>query len=242
MRLYGIIGFPLAHSFSPDYFNRKFAREHIEARYEAFPIPSIEDLPGLLSAYPTLCGFNVTIPYKKDIIPLLDDISNEAKEIGAVNCVTVRNGRLYGYNTDYAGFMDSIAPLLRGYSGKALVLGTGGSSLAVRYALTLLEIPFLNVSRYAGAECISYEQLSAELPDEYKLIINTTPLGMFPDTHTCPDIPYESLGPQHILYDLVYNPETTLFLQKGQQQGALIKNGADMLYLQAERGWAIWNK
>jgi len=242
MREYGIIGFPLSHSFSPAYFNGKFAAEHIEAHYSAFPITAITELPALLKQHAGLCGFNVTIPYKTAVLPYLDVISPDAAVIGAVNCVHIKDNLLYGYNTDHYGFCESLKPLLPDTPVSALVLGTGGASRAVCYTLRTLSIPYLTVSRKAaGPDVIDYDLLNPELIRQHQLIINTTPLGMSPHTDQCPDIPYASLHKDHILYDLVYNPGQTLFLKRGAAQHARTKNGADMLYLQAEENWRIWN-
>jgi len=242
MQLYGIIGFPLSHSFSPAYFNNKFVAGGIDAPYKAFPISGISELPALLQQQPLLRGFNVTIPYKTAILPYLHQLSPEASVIQAVNCVRVSDGILQGYNTDHWGFSESLKPLLPAEIS-ALILGTGGSSKAVAYALQQLGIPYCYVSRdpqHPGV--IGYEDLHEDLLEQYRLIINTTPLGMFPDVEQCPPVPYHLLGKDHILFDLVYNPEQTLFLQKGREQGATIKNGAEMLRLQAEHSWDIWNQ
>lgn len=244
MRLYGIIGFPLSHSFSPDYFNGKFAAAGIDARYEAFPIRHIAALPALLQQQPELCGFNVTIPYKTAVLPYLRQLSPEAAAMQAVNCVRVIEGQLYGHNTDHWGFSESLKPLLPA-NGKmhALILGTGGSSRAVAYALEQLCIPYRYVSRHPqGPGSMGYEAVDETILQQFRLIINTTPLGMFPDTEQCPPLPYHLLGNDHILFDLVYNPGRTLFLRKGGMQGAITRNGADMLRLQAERSWDIWTQ
>lgn len=239
MAQYGLIGYPLSHSFSPAYFNNKFATENIDALYDAYAMPSVEDLRTLLKEHPQLKGLNVTIPYKEQVLPLLHDIDTAARDIGAVNCIDIRDGKLIGYNTDYIGFAESLQPLLQVQHTHALVLGTGGAAKAVIYALKQIGIEYKIVSR-TGRD-MQYADVDQEILDKYKLIINTTPLGMYPKTDTAPEIPYQHLGKEHLLYDLVYNPEETLFLQKAKQQEASIKNGYEMLILQAEAAWQIWN-
>lgn len=240
MSLYGIIGYPLSHSFSPGYFRERFRMLGIDAAYEAFPIEDINQLPALLEQYPTLQGLNVTIPYKQAVIPYLHELDATAQAVGAVNCIRIRDGRLKGFNTDCTGFSVTLQPLLGPGALQALVLGTGGAAKAVMYALRQLGIPYKTVSRSGGD--LQYDKLSAALVADHRLIINTTPLGMYPAVADCPALPYEALGPQHILYDLVYNPAETLFLEKGKEQGATVKNGYDMLIAQAEAGWAIWQE
>jgi len=239
---YGIIGYPLTHSFSPAYFKKKFANLGIDAIYEPFPLPGINEFPGLLMAYPSLAGLNVTTPYKEAVMPFLQEIDPVATEIGAVNCIVIKNGSAKGYNTDAKGFEESLNPLLNHYHTHALVLGTGGSSKAVAYALTQLGIPFQKVSRYKRLGSFSYDELTPEIIAMYKLIINTTPLGMYPHIDAAPAIPYEGIGEHHLLYDLIYNPEETRFLAQGKAQGAVTKNGFEMLQLQAEASWVIWSK
>lgn len=236
---YGLIGYPLSHSFSPAYFNNKFATENIDGRYDAYAIPSVEDLKTLLKEHPHLKGLNVTIPYKEQVLPLLYETDAAAREIGAVNCIKIEVGKLIGYNTDHVGFAESLKPLLQTKHTHALILGTGGAAKSVMYALKQLGVEYKIVSRTGGD--MQYADVDKEIMDIYKLIINTTPLGMYPATDTAPEIPYEYLTKEHLLYDLVYNPEETLFLQKGKQQGATIKNGYEMLILQAEASWQIWN-
>ncbi|HYD20482.1 MAG TPA: shikimate dehydrogenase [Flavipsychrobacter sp.] len=238
---YGIIGYPLEHSFSPAWFAEKFAREGIAANYKAYPLEHIEVIDDLLENYP-LKGLNVTIPYKKSVIEHLDEMDAAAAEIGAVNCVDIRNKERKGYNTDVIGFEKSLLPLLKSHHTKALVLGTGGSSRAVNYVLDKLCIARTSVSRYDYENSITYADLTAEIVDVHKLIINTTPLGMWPNIDEAPAIPYGALGSEHILYDLIYNPEETKFLRLGKEQGATIKNGYEMLVLQAEASWQIWNR
>lgn len=240
MQQYGLIGYPLNHSFSPEYFNQKFASEKIDALYKSYPIASIKEIENLINQTQNLSGINVTIPYKSAVIPLLQGINKAAKEIGAVNCIKIIEGKLYGFNTDYLGFAESLKPLLRKDMSSALVLGTGGSSKAVCYALTQLAINYKLVSA-SGKGDLGYEEITDEIMKSHLLIINTTPLGMHPQIDNCPSIPYQFLNEQHVLYDLVYNPIETLFLQKGKQQNATVKNGLEMLHLQAEKSWEIWN-
>lgn len=242
--IYGLVGFPLGHSFSARYFTEKFQTNNISAEYHNFEIPSIKLLPGIIEKTPALRGFNVTIPYKQQIIPLLDELDDNARKIGAVNVVSVVRGkttRLIGHNSDVIGFCNSLRPLLRDAHKKALVLGTGGASCAVMHGLKQLGITPQLVSRTAKDGIITYSDINADVMAEYKLVVNCTPLGMSPKTEFCPDIPYEHLTPEHLLYDLVYNPEETLFLKRGLEQGATVKNGLEMLYLQAEASWQFWN-
>ncbi len=240
--LYGLVGRDISHSFSPGYFSQKFQEESIQADYVLFDIPSIDSLPEIVLSKASLKGFNVTIPYKKEIIPLLSQVSNEVKAVGAVNTVKVTEDGLTGYNTDVTGFQNSLMPLLNDVSSlKALVLGTGGASAAVRFVLDKLSIPFLQVSRCKRENTLTYDEIGKSMIQDYRLIINTTPLGMFPDINQAPDIPYEFLTKHHILYDLIYNPGETLFLKKGRRAGAKIKNGLEMLHIQAEAAWEIWN-
>lgn len=243
MRLFGLIGFPLGHSFSKKYFTRKFEEQQMpDCRYELFPLSAITGLPDLLSANPGLEGLNVTIPYKKEVLAYLTD-SEIPQGLQACNCIKIRNGRLIGYNTDILGFEKSLIPLLDGGHQRALVLGNGGAAESVRFVLQKLGIPFEVVSRRLhGTSTMTYSALTAAVVREHPLIINTTPLGTFPDTDSCPDIPYEGVTPSHLLYDLVYNPPKTLFLQKGEERGARIKNGEEMLVIQAEESWAFWNR
>jgi len=245
MDKYGLIGCPLGHSFSRDFFSDKFKSEGIKAEYLNFEIPEIHDVMEVLAANPTLRGFNVTIPYKEKIIPFLDEVSKETLQIGAVNVVKVirKNGKPYlqGFNSDVIGFTDSIKPLLRPIHKKALILGTGGASKAVNHALTkCLGLETVFVSRYSRPGTVTYEQIDASAVHEYNVIINCTPLGMFPHVDICPKLPYDALSEDNILFDLVYNPETTLFMRKGTQFGATVKNGLEMLVLQAIASWDIW--
>jgi shikimate dehydrogenase len=242
MKQYGLIGYPLSHSFSKGFFGEKFEKEHITGcAYDNFPIPGINEFPALLEQHPQLQGLNVTIPYKEAVIPFLDELSDAAARIRAVNCIHFRDGKKKGYNTDVIGFSKSLQPLLRPHHQQALVLGTGGAAKAIMYALEQLGITYAVVSRQAANGAISYESLTKEILDTHTLIVNTTPLGMYPKVDTFPEIPYQYLSSQHLLYDLVYNPAETAFLQKGAAQGAAIKNGHEMLILQAEASWEIWN-
>ena len=239
MRHYGIIGFPLLHSFSAKFFNEKFATERIEAEYSLYPLNKDEWTNGerLMDLLDSLDGFNVTLPYKQEVIPYLERLDETAEAIGAVNVVYKR----VGYNTDCLGFIESMRPLVREYNQKALVLGTGGASKAVCYGLRKLGISPTLVSRTPKAGMLGYDALTQEVMDSHTIIVNCTPLGMLPDVDSCPDIPYERLSARHLLYDCVYNPEETLFLKKGKAQGCTIKNGLDMLYGQAKAAWRIWN-
>jgi shikimate dehydrogenase len=246
MRRFGLIGFPLSHSFSKKFFTQKFREENIEGcEYDLFPIERIALLPGLINSDPGLEGINVTIPYKLDVIPYLNEIDEAAGQIGAVNCIRVsRNGNglfLKGYNTDAYGFEASLAPMLEVQHTRALVFGDGGAAKAVKYVLGKLGIQYQVVTRKPAEGSISYEDVSPALLKEYTILINTTPLGMSPDYSTRPEIPYEALSEKHLAYDLVYNPEETAFLHLCREKGVKIKNGLEMLYLQAERSWYIWN-
>lgn len=244
--VYGLVGFPLGHSFSARYFANKFKLGGINAEYRNFEISEIGMLPEIINNTPSLRGLNVTIPYKQQIIPLLDELDDNARRIGAVNVVCVSrnadgNPHLTGHNADVIGFTYSLRPLLRPAHKKALVLGTGGASRAVVHGLGMLGIYPQPVSRTPSEGAITYKDITPTMMDEYKLIVNTTPLGMFPKTDRCPDIPYKQLTPEHLLYDLVYNPEETLFLKRGREYGAVVKNGLEMLHLQAEASWRFWN-
>lgn len=246
MRTFGLIGFPLSHSFSKKFFTEKFEKEKIpDCIYELFPMEKVELVLSLLADNESLCGFNITIPHKVSIIPYLDQVDIAAAEIGAVNCVRVSrvDGKwsLKGFNTDAYGFAESLKPLLKSNHRKALIFGNGGAAKAVKYVLQTLEIPFQVVSRKGGVNEISYQEVTPAVLQGHQLLINTTPLGMSPHTDTAPAIPYDALGEGHLAYDLVYNPLETLFLSKAKTQGATVKNGLEMLYLQAERSWEIWN-
>ena len=278
MTTYGLIGYPLGHSFSRKFFTEKFEKEGIDAQYLNFEIPSIEEFPEIIKNNPELRGLNVTIPYKQQVMQYLDDISEEAKAIGAVNVVrierpspqptpimgreTMRNagnkpdglpikgdmseglrGSLIGYNSDVIGFVESIRPLLKPHHKKALILGTGGASKAIRYGLEeKLGMETLFVSRSAREGIITYEEVTAEVLKEYEVIVNCSPVGMYPHVDECPALPYEAMNENNLLYDLVYNPLETLFMKKGAEQGATVKNGLEMLHLQAIASWKFWEK
>ena len=245
MDKYGLIGYPLGHSFSIGYHTQRFADEGINAKYINFEIPSIDSLPEVLNSNPELKGLNVTIPYKEKVIEFLDYISPEARAIGAVNVIRVvhegKNIKLRGYNSDVIGFTQSIEPMLESYQKKALVLGTGGASKAIAYGLKSLGIEPVFVSRYERPGTIQYGSITPEVVHEYPVIVNCTPLGMFPKVDTCPDLPYEAMDDKNILYDLIYNPDETLFMKLGAKQGASVKNGLEMLLLQAFASWEFWN-
>ncbi|MFN5136444.1 MAG: shikimate dehydrogenase family protein [Chitinophagaceae bacterium] len=239
--LYGLIGYPLSHSFSKKYFTEKFLREGIEnCVYELFPIEKIDLFPSLIESQPQLRGLNVTIPYKEQVLLYLDELSDAVKEIGACNCIAFTNGKLIGYNTDVIGFEQSLLPLLKPHHTHALVLGTGGAAKAVCWVLNKLKIDFKIVSRSSGTDYLSYHDLNANIISNYPIIINTTPLGMQPNVNSKPSLPYESITNKHLCYDLVYNPPLTSFLKTAEGQGAIIKNGLQMLELQAEAAWEIW--
>lgn len=240
MTTYGLIGYPLGHSFSRKFFTEKFEKEGIDAQYLNFEIPSIEEFPEIIKNRPELGGLNVTIPYKQQVMQYLDELSPEAKEIGAVNVVKVGE-KLKGYNSDVIGFVNSIKPLLKAHHKKALILGTGGASKAIRYGLAeKLGMETLFVSRSAREGMITYEDVNAEVLKEYEVIVNCSPVGMFPHVDECPTLPYEAMNENHLLYDLVYNPLETLFMKKGAAQGATVKNGLEMLHLQAIASWEFW--
>lgn len=247
VRQYGLIGYPLGHSFSQKFFMEKFADEHItDASYVNFPIERIGLLPGLIKEHPSLVGLNCTIPYKMEVMSYLDDLDPAAEQVGAVNTIKIlrENGKtkLIGYNTDVYGFEESLKPFLTTKHNKALVFGTGGAAKAVVYVLDRLQIPYLYVSRTGNSvNSISYQVLKPAHIKTHPLLINTTPLGMFPHTDQAPLIPYEALTEDHYLFDLVYNPPITEFLYHGMQHESVVKNGLEMLHLQAERAWEIWN-
>jgi shikimate dehydrogenase len=247
MDKYGLIGYPLGHSFSISYFNQKFKDENIDAVYENFEIPSIDLLPEVLDSNPNLKGLNVTIPYKQKVIPFLDNISPEARAIGAVNVIKVihegKKTRLKGYNSDVIGFTQSIEPMLEPrYHKKALILGTGGASKAIDYGLKSLGLETVFVSRYERPETIQYDKITPAVVQEYNVIVNCTPLGMFPHTEECPQLPYEAMDSHTILYDLIYNPDETMFMKRGAERGANVKNGLEMLLLQAFASWEFWHE
>ena len=241
MKRYGLIGHPLKHSQSRFYFNEKFEHEGLDCRYQHFDLKSIEEIHEVMETYPDLCGFNVTIPYKEAIIPLLDEIDPTAKEVGAVNVVTIQNGRLKGYNTDVYGFSQLLERALKGKEVEhALVLGTGGASKAVRYVLKEKNIPFSTVSRSPEKGDYTYETLTDEILRQNHLIINTTPLGMAPKFDDFPDLHYQALSNKHILIDLIYNPKETAFMELGRTWGAKVYNGWQMFEEQAKKTWEIF--
>lgn len=258
MKKYGLIGFPLTHSFSKKYFSEKFLNEGLDNyQYELYPLQSLSDLTDLIKGIPDLCGLNVTVPHKIGVMFYLDKVDPAAEKIDAVNCIKIvnhqpveaffsgelssMNVRLEGYNTDAYAFEQSLKPLLKKHHQKALILGTGGASRAVAYVLEKLGIDYQLVSRKNSRKQLTYKKLSADIINEHLLIINTTPVGTSPNIEECPEIPYEFMGAKHLLYDLVYNPAETEFLKRGKAQGAAIKNGLEMLHLQAEKSWEIWN-
>ena len=243
--LFGLVGYPLGHSFSESFFNNKFNSEGIDAQYLNFEIPNINEFRNIINTNTNLRGLNVTIPYKEQVISYLDDIDITASEIGAVNVVKfIRNGNnliLKGFNSDVIGFCNSLKPLLKPHHTHALVLGTGGAAKAITHGLKSLGIEPIYVSRTKKDGVLTYNELTPEIINKYQVIVNTTPAGMYPHVDTCPDIPYHLLTPQHLCYDVVYNPEVTLFMKKSQEQGAMVKNGLEMLILQALAAWEIWN-
>ncbi len=242
LRVFGLIGKNIGYSFSPRYFAQKFKDEGIEGcEYRTFDLNTIEELPELLKSTSNLCGLNVTIPYKKQVIPYLDEIDEQARTIGAVNTIQRHQKKLKGYNTDFYGFSESLRPFLEPYHTRALVLGTGGAAKAVRYALRQLGITSRVVSRRPTGMQLHYKRITPELLDGYYLIINCTPLGTYPDVGQAPELPYKYLTDRHLLYDLIYNPSQTTFLKRGVEQGATVVNGLSMLQLQAEKAWEIWN-
>jgi shikimate dehydrogenase len=257
LHLYGLIGYPLSHSFSKKYFTEKFEKEQLkDHEYQLFPLENIEEFSSLLEKHPTLCGLNVTIPHKENVIPFLDELDETAKEIGAVNCIRILEDitqpvkkKLIGYNTDAFGFRQSIKPFLESQHDRALILGTGGASKAVHYVLKSIGIDcyFVTRTKIIDNQLItknefSYEELNEHVLSAFKLIVNTTPVGMYPNVSEAPAIPYEFLTPSHLLYDLVYNPAETSFLKKGKEKGASTINGLSMLHQQAEEAWRIWNQ
>lgn len=244
-KVYGLIGFPLTHSYSKVYFNNKFESEGIDAEYINFELPDIGDFMEVMAENPELAGLNVTIPYKQQVIPYMNSLDSEAEKIGAVNVIKIiRKGdsfKLKGYNSDVVGFRDSIRPLLTPARNKALVLGTGGASRAVVHGLATLGVESQLVSRTARDGVITYADITPEIMETHKVIVNTTPLGLYPKVDECPAIPYDCLTPEHLCYDLLYNPDVTLFMKKAKAMGATYKNGLEMLLLQAFESWRIWN-
>ena len=244
MKIYGLIGKSLGHSFSGKYFSEKFQKEHIRGCiYQNFELQELDrEIPNLKNL-PGLAGLNVTIPYKTGIVSFLDELSAECKEMKACNCIKIADGKWTGYNTDVVGFERSFLPHLEQHHDRALVLGTGGASKAVAFVLKKLEIPFLKVTRKKenAASAITYDEITKAVLDEYNIIINTTPVGMYPNVASFPSLPYQYISGRHYFYDLVYNPAKTLFLSKAEEKGAVIENGQDMLVIQAEESWRIWN-
>lgn len=247
MQKFGIIGYPLGHSFSAKYFSQKFTDQHIDACYNLFPLKQIEEFTPLIRQH-TFTGLNVTLPYKEQIIPYLDKLDETAQAIGAVNVIHFTQGQSIGYNTDVIGFRNSLRTILLPHHTHALILGTGGAAKAVWYGLQTMDIHTLYVSRTRKqiqtskglAETLTYQELNAEILTQYTLIVNCTPLGMYPAIDTCAPLPYNLLTQKHLLYDVVYNPEKTLFLQHGEEQGCCTQNGRAMLEGQAEAAWKIW--
>ncbi|MCC6369980.1 MAG: shikimate dehydrogenase [Bacteroidia bacterium] len=244
MKHYGLIGKTLSHSFSKSYFENKFRLLEIKyALYSNYELQNIDNVRSLSTEDSELCGLNVTIPYKETVLPFLDELSEDAKLIGAVNCIKIKDGKWIGYNADVYGFSQSIKPFLDNNHQKALILGTGGASKAVAYALKKLgvEIYFVTSGPKKTENSFLYSEINGYVMQAFKLIVNTTPLGTFPNVDQCPPLPYEHIGEQHLAFDLVYNPEKTLFLKNAETQGAIVVNGLSMLQLQAEKSWEIWN-
>jgi len=247
MKKLGLIGYPVGHSYSKKYFTEKFERENLpEIAYELYPIEKIEYLKSFLKTEPDLIGFNVTVPYKVAVMNYLDEIDDEALTIGSVNTVRIiethQGKKLKGYNTDVYGLEKSLVPLIKPGINKALILGTGGSARAVKFVLRNHEIPYTSVSRQRHGNRIQYEDVAEAIIREHNIIINSTPVGMHPNVEDFPDIPYHHITNRHLLFDLVYNPDETVFLKKGREKGAVTKNGLDMLHLQSEKCWEIWNE
>jgi shikimate dehydrogenase len=244
MRLFGLIGNPLAQSFSKKYFTEKFEKQGIvDCRYELFELKSIEALPQLLKANPELAGLNVTIPYKQQVVKFLDSTSHLPNGLDACNCIRIDDSGLSGFNTDVAGFQESFSPQLKPHHKNALILGNGGATVAVIHVLQRLGIAYHVVSRELKKDShFTYRDLNEKIINDHQIIINTTPLGSFPKLDTCPPVPYQFLSDKHYLFDVVYNPPKSLFLKKGEDQGAIIKNGYDWLVVQAEESWRIWNE
>lgn len=243
MKTYGLLGRKLSHSFSSKYFSEKFKKENISGcEYKNFELSEVSEIRDLVKSEPQLVGLNVTVPYKESIIPYLDGLEKHAEEIGAVNTILFENGKLIGANTDAIGFHRSLAAVFKPHHERALILGTGGASKAVAYTLRQLGVDFVFVSRTPTSGLLAYEELNQYVIKHYPLIINTTPLGTYPDVHACPNIPYEFLSSQNLLYDLVYNPEVTTFLSRGEKAGSATMNGLRMLILQAEKSWELWNR
>lgn len=243
MRLFGLIGYPLTHSFSKKYFTEKFEKENLyDCRYENFEIETIDLLPQITLYKEELEGLNVTIPYKERVIKFLDDSNELVKETGACNCIRIESGKQIGYNTDVIAFERSLLPKLQPIHQAALILGTGGAAKAVQFVLKKMGIGYQLVSRNPSADQLSYSQVNASIIQTHHLIINTTPVGLYPDVSDAPPLPYDAVTPNHFLFDLIYNPERTLFLEEGEKRGAVVQNGYDMLVYQAEESWKIWNQ
>jgi shikimate dehydrogenase len=243
MNRFGLIGYPLGHSFSQQYFNNKFKTENLnDCFFELFPIENVESFPELLQAYKDLKGLAVTIPYKQTIINFLTSIDETASEIGAVNCIKISSQKIIGFNTDVIGFENSIKPIFQPHHKKALILGTGGGSKAVQFVFKKMGIEFLLVSRTKNQQHIQYQDINELICADYNIIVNATPVGMTPNNDKYPEIPYQFLNEKHLLFDLIYNPAETLFLKKGKDVGAQTKNGHEMLITQAEANWKIWNQ
>ena len=243
MKTFGLIGYPLSHSFSKKYFSDKFMDEGLsDCIYENFPIENIELIEEIIQYHPSLVGLNVTIPFKEKVIPYLDDTNEIVKETGACNCIKIHQGKKIGFNTDVIGFGKSLDVKLNASHKHALVLGTGGAAKAVHYALKQRNISYLEVSRSpSSSDIISYEDIDKSVIEAHTLIINTTPVGMYPNVDVAPPIPYQFIHQAHYMFDLVYNPDETKFLQKGKAMGATVENGSDMLKIQADASWEIWN-
>ncbi len=243
MKVYGLVGRSLSHSFSQKFFSEKFQRENIsDCMYQNFELKDFDKEIKQLKSLPNLCGLNITIPYKTNIISFLDELTNECKEMNACNCVKIKSGKWIGYNTDIIGFEKSFLPHLKPYHQKALILGTGGASKAISFVLKKLGIEFLEVTRNKkpSSSAINYEEISKETIKEYNIVINTTPVGMFPNVDAYPNLPYQYISPKNYFFDLIYNPAKTLFLSKAEEKGAVIENGNKMLIIQAEESWRIW--
>jgi shikimate dehydrogenase len=243
MRLFGLIGYPLTHSFSKKYFTEKFEKENLhDCRYENFEIETIDLLPQITLYKEELEGLNVTIPYKERVIKFLDDSNELVKETGACNCIRIENGKQIGYNTDVIAFERSLLPKLQPIHRAALILGTGGAAKAVQFVFKKMGISYQLVSRNPSADQLSYSQVNSSIIQTHHLIINTTPVGLYPNVSDAPPLPYDAVTPNHFLFDLIYNPERTLFLAEGEKRGAAVQNGYDMLVYQAEESWKIWNQ
>lgn len=243
MKRYGLIGYPLTHSFSQKYFSEKFLKDQLSDHvYDNFPIKDISELKQIITSHPDLCGLNVTIPYKKEVLDFLDEQSLPVQSMGACNCIKISHGKLSGHNTDVIGFEKSLRPFLKPEHSSALILGTGGAAAAVAYVLDQLKISYLFVSRTKGVNTITYQEIDQNIMDTHHLIVNTTPLGMYPAVEEYPPLPYEWMTSKHHCYDLIYNPAATSFLKKASAHHATVQNGAEMLIIQAEESWRIWNE